>query len=88
MIPVGKVPAASPATYIEIGTVASETSGARDAPTIDPVAKITAEFAPVSACAAANRVTLARTRTSSVLAAAAAISIIGCFHPEDGETPL
>jgi hypothetical protein len=67
--------------------VANETSGARDAPTIDPVAKITAEFAPVSACAAANRVTLARMRTSSVLAAAAAISIIGYFHPEDGKTP-
>ena len=80
-MPVGKVPAASPSTYIESGTVASETLGASAAPTIEPVAKITAEFAPVSACAAANRITLPRTRTSSVLAAAAVISIIGCFYP-------
>src|SRR5438477_9617977 len=34
--------------------VAREMSGASVAPTIEPVAKITAEFAPVSACAAAN----------------------------------
>ena len=80
-MPVGNVPAARPATYIEIGTVASETLGASVAPTIEPVAKITAEFAPVSACAAASRITLPRTRTSSVLAAATVISIIGCFDP-------
>ena len=40
-------------TYIDSGTVASETSGASVAPTIEPVAKMTAELAPVSACAAA-----------------------------------
>ena len=38
--PVGSVPAASPTTYIEIGTVATEMSGASVAPTIAPVAKI------------------------------------------------
>ncbi|MGY3295223.1 hypothetical protein ACVWWG_002552 [Bradyrhizobium sp. LB7.2] len=47
--PVGKVPAASPSTYIDSGTVASDMSGASVAPTIEPVAKITAELAPVSA---------------------------------------
>src|SRR5437762_423467 len=54
MAPVGSVPAANPRTYIESGAVASDISGASDAPTIEPVAKITAEFAPVSACAAAS----------------------------------
>src|SRR5580658_10493721 len=81
MAPVGSVPAASPATYIEIGTVASETSGASDAPTIEPVAKMTAEFAPVSACAAARRTTLDRARASPEISSAAVISIIGYFHP-------
>src|SRR5579872_469192 len=81
-MPVGKVPAARPATYIEIGTVASETSGASVAPTIDPVAKITAELAPVSACAAASRITLARTRVSSASAAAAVTSIMSDFYPD------
>src|SRR5579863_5289933 len=80
--PVGKVPPASPSTYIEIGTVASEISGAIVAPTIEPVAKITAEFAPVSACAAASRMTLPRTRASSALTAATVISIIASFHPD------
>src|SRR5579863_1484887 len=80
-MPVGKVPAARPATYIEIGTVASETFGASVAPTIEPVAKMTAEFAPVSACAAASRTTLARTRASSALAAATVMSIIDYFYP-------
>src|SRR5258708_2183633 len=75
--PVGSVPAASPTTYIEIGTVASETSGARVAPTIEPVAKITAEFAPVSACAAASRSTLDRARASSAIFPPAVTSIIG-----------
>src|SRR3569832_2056188 len=83
-MPAGKVPAARPATYIEIGTVASETFGASVAPTIEPVAKITAEFAPVSACAAASRITLARTRVSSAPIAAEVISIIGNFCPENG----
>src|ERR1700733_3575477 len=82
MAPVGNVPAASPATYIEIGTVASETSGASDAPTIEPVAKITAELAPVSACAAASRTTLDRARASPEISSAAAMSIIGQFRPE------
>jgi len=54
------VPAASPSTYIDSGTVASEIVGAGVAPTIEPVAKITAELAPVSACAAASRSTFAR----------------------------
>src|ERR1700753_3605360 len=82
-MPVGKVPAARPATYIEIGTVASETVGASVAPTIEPVAKITAEFAPVSACAAASRITFARTRMSSALVAATVISIMSGFYPEN-----
>src|SRR5580704_16757952 len=81
MTPVGKVPAASPSTYMEIGTVASETSGASNAPTIEPVAKITAEFAPVSACAAARRTTLDRARASPEISSAAVMSIIGYFHP-------
>src|ERR1700743_292564 len=85
-MPVGSVPAARPATYIEIGTVASETFGASVAPTIDPVAKITAEFAPVSACAAASRTTLARTRVSSPLVAATVILIISSFYPEKRRT--
>src|SRR6202051_2947957 len=80
MAPVGNVPAASPATYIEIGTVASEMSGASDAPTIEPVAKMTAAFAPVSACAAARRRTLDRARASPEISSAAVISIIGRFH--------
>ncbi|MEY9573339.1 hypothetical protein ABIE88_000915 [Bradyrhizobium diazoefficiens] len=65
--PVGSVPAARPTTYIEIGTVANDMSGASVAPTIAPVAKITAELAPVSACAAARRTTLARTRASAAI---------------------
>src|SRR5580693_8847617 len=81
MAPVGSVPAASPATYIEIGTVASETLGANEAPTIEPVAKITAELAPVSACAAARRRTLDRARASPEISSAAVISIIGRFPP-------
>src|ERR1700759_647551 len=67
MAPGGSVPAASPTTYIESGTVASEISGASEAPTIEPVAKMTAELAPVRACAAASRTTLARARASSVI---------------------
>src|ERR1700690_3963807 len=82
MAAVGSVPAASPSTYIEIGTVANETSGASVAPTIEPVAKMTAEFAPVSACAAARRITLERTRASSEIPSAAVISIIGNFQPK------
>src|ERR1019366_8679077 len=82
MAPVGSVPAASPTTYIESGTVASEISGASVAPTIEPVAKMTAEFAPVSACAAARRSTLERTRASPEIPSAAVMSIIGCFHPK------
>jgi hypothetical protein len=53
--------------------------GARVAPMIEPVAKITAEFAPVSACAAASRTTLDRTRASSAVSSAAVTSIIGIF---------
>src|SRR6266481_4864532 len=74
--PVGKVPAASPSTYIESGTVASEISGASVAPTIEPVAKITAEFAPDSACAAARRATLERARASSAISSVAVTPII------------
>src|SRR5579864_3988043 len=85
-MPVGKVPAARPATYMEIGTVASDTSGASVAPTIEPVAKITAELAPVSACAAARRMTLARTRLSSASCAATVTSIIDDFYPGKGRT--
>src|SRR5215475_12064715 len=81
MVPVGRVPAASPSTYIESGTVASEMSGASVAPTIEPVAKITAEFAPVSACAAASRTTLERTRSSLAASSAAVRSIIGTSAP-------
>src|SRR3954470_16459981 len=76
MAPVGSVPAASPSTYIDSGTVASEISGARLAPTIEPVAKITAEFAPVSACAAPSRATLARARASLAVSSVAVRSII------------
>src|SRR5947208_7013805 len=75
--PVGSVPAASPSTYIESGTVASEMFGASVAPTIEPVAKITAELAPVSACAAASRSTLPRARASSVTSRVAVVSSIG-----------
>src|SRR3954451_14486656 len=75
--PVGSVPAARPTTYIDIGTVANDTSGASVAPTIAPVAKITAELAPVSACAAARRTTLARARASSAISSAEVRSIIG-----------
>jgi hypothetical protein len=84
MAPVGKVPTARPTTYIEIGTVASDIDGARVAPTIEPVAKITAELAPVSACAAASRTTLERARASSAISSAAVTSIIGYFRPKRG----
>src|SRR3954453_20893829 len=84
MTPVGNVPAASPTTYIESGTVASEISGASVAPTIEPVAKITAELAPVSACAAATRFTFDRARASPEISSARVTSIICRFRP--GET--
>jgi hypothetical protein len=54
------VPAASPTTNIEIGSVANAGSGAISAPMIEPVAKMTVEFAPPSAVAAARRRTLPR----------------------------
>src|SRR3954453_12010048 len=76
MAPVGSVPAARPSTYIDSGTVASDISGASDAPTMEPVAKITAEFAPVSACAAASLTTLERARASPEVSSAAVTSII------------
>src|ERR1700694_4490942 len=84
MAPVGNVPAAIPTTYIESGTVASEISGASVAPIIEPVAKITAEFAPVSACAAASRTTLDRARASLAISSLAVTSIIGHFRPGRG----
>src|SRR5215475_4666046 len=65
-----------PSTYIESGTVASATEGANVAPTIEPVAKITAELAPVSACAAASRTTLALTRASLAISSLAVTSIM------------
>src|SRR6185437_10446608 len=74
--PVGSVPAASPSTYIESGTVASEIDGASEAPMIEPVAKMTAELAPVSACAAASRTTFALTRASLAISALAVTSIM------------
>src|SRR5438270_2651600 len=77
MAPVGSVPAGRRSTYIESGTVASKISGASVAPTIEPVAKTTAEFAPVSACAAASRTTLDRARASSAISSVAVSSIIG-----------
>src|SRR6266436_4044820 len=77
MAPDGSVPAASPSTYIESGTVANEMLGASVAPTIEPVAKITAELAPVSACAAASRSTLPRARASLVTSTVAVVSSIG-----------
>src|SRR5437763_9042413 len=80
MAPVGSVPAANPRTYIESGAVASDISGATDAPSIEPVAKITAEFAPVSACAAASLTTLERARASPELSSAAVTSIIRSFR--------
>src|SRR3954447_17646283 len=82
MAPVGSVPAANPSTNIESGTVASETSGASVAPTIEPVAKITAELAPVSAWAAARRTTLVRKRASSAISSAEVRSIIGISAPK------
>ena len=51
--------------------------GASVAPTIEPVAKITAELAPVSACAAASRSTLARARASLAISSVAVVSSIG-----------
>src|SRR5437879_1156728 len=66
-----------PSTYIDSGTVASEMSGASVAPTIEPVAKITAELAPVSAWAAASRTTLDLTRASLASSSVAVTSIIG-----------
>src|SRR5437660_5632022 len=51
--------------------------GASVAPTIEPVAKITAELAPVSACAAASRSTLPRARASLVTSTVAVVSSIG-----------
>src|ERR1700722_2828297 len=84
MAPVGSVPAAIPTTYTEIGTVANEMSGASVAPTIEPVAKMTAALAPVSAWAAASRATLDRTRVCWEISSAAIISIIGRFHPVRG----
>src|ERR1700749_3055177 len=75
-MPVGSVPAASPSTYIDSGTVASEIDGASEAPTIEPVAKITAELAPVSACAAASRTTLALTRAPLAFSSLAVTSIM------------
>src|SRR3954465_4723822 len=86
-MPVGSVPAARPSTYIDSGTVASEMSGASVAPTIEPVAKITAELAPVSACAAASRTTLERARASSAISSAAVTSIIGLGSGSARYTP-
>src|SRR6478736_2902949 len=51
--------------------------GASVAPTIEPVAKMTAELAPVSACAAASRNTLPRARASLVTSTVAVVSSIG-----------
>src|SRR5664279_2936537 len=85
MAPVGKVPVASPSTYIESGTVASEISGASVAPTIEPVAKITAELAPVSACAAASRATLERARASPEMSSTVVVSIIYISAPGRGQ---
>src|SRR5689334_13626962 len=51
---------------------------------IDPVAKITAPFAPVSACAAASRTTFALRRASSVICGPAVTSIIGISEPALG----
>src|SRR5450631_2279019 len=85
MAPVGSVPAASPTTYIESGTVASDISGASVAPTIEPVAKITAELAPVSACAAASLATLDRARASPDMSSTAVRSIIRYFRPGRGQ---
>src|SRR5947209_9389008 len=62
-------------------------SGASVAPTIEPVAKITAELAPVSACAAASRTTLDRARASPEISSTAVISIIGNFRPGRGRMP-
>jgi hypothetical protein len=53
--------------------------GASVAPTIEPVAKMTAELAPVSACAAASRTTLDRARASLAISSVAVTSIIGFF---------
>src|SRR4030081_2017694 len=85
MAPVGNVPAASPTTNIESGTVASDISGASVAPTMDPVAKVTAELAPVSACAAASRATLDRARASPEISAAAVMSIIEAVSARVGQ---
>src|SRR4051794_31329889 len=51
--------------------------GASVAPTIEPVAKMTAELAPVSACAAASRSTLPRARASLITSTVAVVSSIG-----------
>src|SRR3984885_6849827 len=66
-------------------------SGASVAPMIEPVAKITAELAPVNACAAASRRTLDRARASSEISLAAVTSIICGFRPDAahyGQAPL
>src|SRR3954453_21049547 len=51
--------------------------GASVAPTIEQVAKMTAELAPVSACAAASRSTLPRARASLAISSVAVVSSIG-----------
>ena len=56
-------------------------SGASVAPTIEPVAKITAELAPVSACAAASRSTLPRARASLAISSVAVVSSHRHFRP-------
>src|SRR3984885_10581090 len=56
-------------------------SGASVAPTIEPVAKINAAFAPVSACAAARRTTLDRARASPDTSSTMVASIIRYFPP-------
>src|SRR5262245_54890532 len=63
-------------------------SGAMVAPTIEPVAKITAELAPVKACAAASRITLARARASSAVSSPAVMSIIGSSAPAPGRARI
>src|SRR5688572_16418564 len=77
-MPVGSVPAARPMMKLESGSVASAGVGANVTPTIEPVAMITAEFAPASACAIARRKTFLRARASpETLSAVVAVIIRG-----------
>lgn len=57
-MPIGNENAAMPTTKMEIGSVARPCRGASILPMTAPVAQITVQFAPASACAIASLATL------------------------------